>query len=309
MLEPQPAAPAKADEELPDGYDLRAQAGVGEPGRRSLLSVCVRDVDRDDSSERPSDGRPFAVRHLLTLAADFGAAWIGERDNEFVRVIAGGVWIRGPERPLLQGLWEDATIIELTVPGEWCANWQLSLAGFYDHVVDDANPWRPALASFIRELTPELIRKNPLTPETLAASLGTLLALSLSNADGVDAIRSACSAARAECPIRRTIRHRAGEPGLTVSQVAAELRLSERTAHRLLASKQLSFSKVLAECRMDLARRMLESPHFAKVPVSEIGARAGFADPSYFVRAVAKALGTTPNQYRSAKLPPRSQAS
>ena len=98
--------------------------------------------------------------------------------------------------------------------------------------------------------------------------------------------------------IGRAIRLLYAEPGLTAADVAAHLRVSERTVHRCLNKAGLTFSGVLNDCRMAVARRMLNEARFDHIGVGGIGLRVGLSDPSHFIRQCRRYLGMTPAAFR-----------
>ncbi|XIA64617.1 helix-turn-helix transcriptional regulator [Bradyrhizobium sp. TZ2] len=80
--------------------------------------------------------------------------------------------------------------------------------------------------------------------------------------------------------------------------VAEHLRVSERTLHRCLNNAGLTFSGLLNDCRMAVARRMLSEPRFDRISISGIGLRIGLSDPSHFIRQCRRYLGMTPGAFR-----------
>ncbi len=83
----------------------------------------------------------------------------------------------------------------------------------------------------------------------------------------------------------------------TLSDLAAEVGTSERTLQRRLTANASSFSQLVAEARLQEAARHLCEEHGPGL--AEIGFLSGFADQAHFTRAFSKAVGTTPNAYRS----------
>ena len=55
----------------------------------------------------------------------------------------------------------------------------------------------------------------------------------------------------------------------------------------------------LSHCRIDQAKRLLESP---ELPVKSVAARVGFRDQHYFAKAFGRHTGQTPTQYRRCAL-------
>jgi AraC-like DNA-binding protein len=81
-----------------------------------------------------------------------------------------------------------------------------------------------------------------------------------------------------------------------VSEVAHALGLSQRTLARRLAADGLTFSKILDELRVDLARRYLTEP---ALTISQIAWLLGFQEVSAFTHAFRRWTGQTPTQARS----------
>ncbi len=76
---------------------------------------------------------------------------------------------------------------------------------------------------------------------------------------------------------------------------AAALETSPRTLRRRLQEEGSSFTKVLQETRMQLARDYLRT---TSVPIADIAALLGFADESSLTRAFRRVYQVTPRQFR-----------
>jgi AraC-like DNA-binding protein len=83
-----------------------------------------------------------------------------------------------------------------------------------------------------------------------------------------------------------------------MSEVCSKLGVSQRTLVRRLASEQLTFSGVLHDLRVDLARRYLQEPD---LPVSQIAWLLGYRDASAFNHAFKRWTGETPSHARSSR--------
>jgi AraC-like DNA-binding protein len=77
---------------------------------------------------------------------------------------------------------------------------------------------------------------------------------------------------------------------------AAALETSPRTLRRRLQEEGSSFTKVLQETRMQLARDYLLT---TAVPVADIASLLGFADESSLTRAFRRVYRTTPREFRA----------
>jgi AraC-like DNA-binding protein len=81
-----------------------------------------------------------------------------------------------------------------------------------------------------------------------------------------------------------------------VDDLAHAFALSPRSLQRHLARRQLSFSGLLAEARVQCAARLLTT---SELQVAEVGYHCGFADQPHFSRQFRRATAMTPARYRA----------
>lgn len=86
---------------------------------------------------------------------------------------------------------------------------------------------------------------------------------------------------------------------LTAEYMASQFHVSIREVHRQfsLSSNGSTFLETLRDMRMKAAVRMLKNKNFAKLPISEIGIRAGFHESSYFGKVFRTMTGSSPKSY------------
>lgn len=77
--------------------------------------------------------------------------------------------------------------------------------------------------------------------------------------------------------------------------IASDLAMSNRSLQRKLKEEGVSFSELLQDCRMQLAKKYLRQ---GSKSVVETSYTLGFAEPSAFSRAFKRWTGKTPAQYR-----------
>lgn len=81
--------------------------------------------------------------------------------------------------------------------------------------------------------------------------------------------------------------------GPTIDSVAQSLKTSKRTLARRLSEEGTSFRSILVQVRLAVAHEMLTTTNLS---VSKVAWRAGYAEPSSFVRAYTKAYGHSPGK-------------
>ncbi len=98
----------------------------------------------------------------------------------------------------------------------------------------------------------------------------------------------------------RTLRSGLSDPRLSPATLAAEHRISVRSLHYAFAATGTTFVEQLMRARLQRARELLADPHLRDLPVIEVAARCGFADPSHFARRFRRQFGVTPLAFRRA---------
>lgn len=92
------------------------------------------------------------------------------------------------------------------------------------------------------------------------------------------------------------------EPSLCPADVAAQVGISKRYLHQLIASTNTTFSERLREIRLNHAKRMLSNSENRHLSITLIAMYCGFADAGHFARSFKKLVGVTPSAYRRARL-------
>jgi AraC-like DNA-binding protein len=94
---------------------------------------------------------------------------------------------------------------------------------------------------------------------------------------------------------------RDGSPG--VHSVARMLGLSARTLQRRLFDEGVTYARVVARARFDLAQRMLDDP---ACKIIEVALDLGYSDQAHFARAFVRWSGLAPGDFRRLRLTGRS---
>ncbi|WP_116133495.1 AraC family transcriptional regulator [Tropicimonas sp. IMCC34043] len=95
--------------------------------------------------------------------------------------------------------------------------------------------------------------------------------------------------------VRQLILQRFGAASLDQTDIARALGCSRRSLRRRLAESGTSYSRVLADCRIGVARHRLQH---STQSVASIAEELGYSDPTAFDRAFRRAAGLSPTQFR-----------
>ncbi len=95
--------------------------------------------------------------------------------------------------------------------------------------------------------------------------------------------------------VQREILRRLGECPSDQTEIAKVLGMSRRTLRRRLEVEGTYFSNILSNCRIKVAKRMLEN---SPLPLSSVAVHLGYSDTTAFERAFKQKQNQTPAQYR-----------
>lgn len=96
--------------------------------------------------------------------------------------------------------------------------------------------------------------------------------------------------------VRRLLRNSLVNGQFTISDIAKQLGMHERTMHRHLEKEGTTFRRELEGIRYEAARQLLSK---SKTPLSGIADALGYSEASTFIRSFRRWSGTTPAQWRS----------
>lgn len=94
------------------------------------------------------------------------------------------------------------------------------------------------------------------------------------------------------------IRKHASRPGFRISELAIELKVSESYLRKLFAEVSQTFSSLLLETRLVMARDKLNDHRLDGLQISQIAFDSGFGDVSYFNRTFYRRFEMTPTEAR-----------
>lgn len=160
------------------------------------------------------------------------------------------------------------------------------------------------LATLMADLAPHLEEDwfSGASAARLSHALVDLLSVALLEARGPhDATRDSGTAPLVDSVYRFVEQHLADQR-LSPRVIADAHHISLRQLHRLFEDEDVTPAEWIRSRRLEEVSRQLADPASAHVPVSSVGARWGYADPSAFSRAFRARYGVPPRDYRAAIL-------
>jgi len=191
---------------------------------------------------------------------------------------------------------ETTRTVALRLPRDWLRNWIPAPENLAGRAFRPGSGWSTTLSSALANLDANGEDELALPEGAVAEQIVALLAL----AGGPD-LHVSRGSDKLLNRIRRTIRDRCHEAGLTPGAVADEHGISKRYLHYLFANTDSTFGDELMRMRLDNAHRLLSDTRFAALTVSEVATRCGFLEPSHFARRFRKAYGAGPMEFRVKK--------
>lgn len=183
--------------------------------------------------------------------------------------------------------------VALRLPTDWLKGWiahpECNAARHFN-----TGGWSAALCAAVASLDVNSCDQLALPRDAIADPIATLLKLAIGPERGASSQHPTLFN-----QLLRTLQNRLHETDLSPMTVAAEHSISARSVHYAFARAQTTFVERLMELRLARAREMLRDAHLLDLPVAEVAARCGFADPSHFARRFRRRFGQSPLQFRS----------
>lgn len=191
----------------------------------------------------------------------------------------------------------DSTLsIAMRFPQDWLRNWLPAPETLAGRPLQPGAGWSGALCAALTNLDTDYEDELAVPAGTVAEQIAVLLALCA----GRDAQALTVSEKLFQ-RIRRSIRDRCHEAGLSPATIADEHGISKRYLHYLCAHAGTTFRDELMRTRLECAHRLLSDGRYDALPIGEITGRCGFVEPSHFARRFRKAYGLGPKEFRAAR--------
>ncbi len=278
--------------ECPAGerFQARLEQCVLGPAQLNLVHATAQQVAR---TRRAIARSPQAAFHLLQLRA--GHCELEHRGRSAV-MHAGDCVLVDSTEPHTVRCPVPTRCLLVQFPRPWLLAWLPAPESVAGRVLRPRSGWSFALSAAIANLRPEEVEGLSLPRGVLAEQVAALLALAAGRTAPLPTRRDELRAR-----LMRALHDRYHEPGLSPAAVALALGISKRYLHFLFATLGTTFGGELLRIRLERARRVLIDERFGEVPIGEIAARCGFAEPSHFARCYRRRFGSAPAAYRSAR--------
>ncbi len=197
---------------------------------------------------------------------------------------------------------EPTTALALRLPQPWLQYWLPDPAECVARTFG-AQGWSAALCAALSSLDTDSYHALALPAGSVAEHIAALLALAAGRPAQVTRRTGLLD------ELVRALRDRLHEQDLSPEALALQFGISRRYVHHLFAAGHTTFGEQLTRMRLERARELLLDARFAALPIGEVAARCGFADPSHFARRFRLQFGRSPSELRGASIeraaPPR----
>ncbi len=184
--------------------------------------------------------------------------------------------------------------LSVQIPQRWLRTWLPQADDATVITLADHSPWGATLASALGNLKPDALGQIALPFGVVADQIGAMLALATGHQDAELTPHGGALIRR----LMRTIAEQSSDPALDPAAIAAVHGISKRYLHLVLAKGGTSFGAVLIEARLQRTKALLEDRRFARISISDIAWRSGFANPSHFARRFRLRFGIAPGLLR-----------
>lgn len=155
------------------------------------------------------------------------------------------------------------------------------------------------LIEMIRTLASDIDRLEPASAAAVAQGVEHILIAGLRALPSANAQPMSSLTAFHRERIKALVRERLRDPHLSVAEIAARLRISVSTVHRVFAGEACSITDWIWAQRLDRVKRDLCDPALASRNISDLAFSWGFNDAAHFSRAFRARFGCAPRELRA----------
>jgi AraC-like DNA-binding protein len=268
----------------------------------SNLVVTCSNQDRQSFSIAPRRARSSGI-DLIQIGCYRSGGYRGDADGTSIEGRPGDIQILDLSRPM-QSIETASDMVCVFVPREILQSKLGEIHGL--HGADLRGGLGPLLADYLRALAARLPDMSESDADAAAAATIDIIAACLRPT--AESMRGAAAPIEDAVLVRakRLIEQNLHSPRLTPDFLCRTLGVSRRTLYRLFEPRSGVHAYILRR-RLDQIMQALTDPD-NRQPISELGARYGFASRETFWRAFRKEYGVTPGDIRARKTHTRAWA-
>lgn len=218
-----------------------------------------------------------------------------EHDNIRFFAPEGSIALIDNSKPYSIDFPQGSVCLSVRAETNWLEQWLPHPHLATGSAVDGQRPWTAPIIACLKALASDGPQNAAFGRETIADQLGALLAhaftakLTAGDTDHrVELYRRARTRISDMCVVH----------GLSVSDLAREVGISERYLHKLFADRGGTVGASVTEARLQRARSMLQSSQHASQSISTIAWQCGFPDRRHFTRRYRQRFQEAPSDTR-----------
>jgi len=197
---------------------------------------------------------------------------------------------------------EGSNCLTVRMPEPWLTPWVSAPQEAIGRPLGVDQPWARPLAGLLTAIADAGLDTAALPRTVVADQIGAMCAL-LAEAGTAESKGRNDGLLRR---IRAAIRDLHADPMIDPAVIAAELGISRRHLHRVLAAHGTTFGATLNGIRLSRAELLLSDPRNQGKPIGTIAWDVGYEDQGHFARLFRARRGVSPTQFRAAlSLEPR----
>lgn len=261
---------------------------------RSLGPLRVALVDAEfQAVTHNADGRDDRLQLVLVEKGFLELERFGRR-----LMVEAGDWCLLDERESYSfETSETCSCVVLQMPGTWTRSFIPELGGALISRRNCEPHWRDAMSYALKAVGSRSMPRLPMDDIYVAENLAGLLSLSLGPSHETNLPGQKGSLMRA---IRRLMKKRFCETGLTAADIASEIGISRRYLNTIFAQEGTTFRSELLNLRIARAKQILSDKRFRSVSISQIADQVGFPSPAGFAKNFRDFVKLLPSDFRQA---------
>lgn len=221
------------------------------------------------------------------------------QDGRCARLAPGDFALYDSTRPYDLVFGADFQQIVLMLPGPALRAELRATERLTAHAVSGRRGAGHLMIEMIRTLAQDMATLEPASAAAVAHSVTQILVAGLRTLPAAQPAPVSSLTALHRAQIRAYVQQHLADPALDVARIAAALRLSPSSVHRVFAGEPCSVSEWIWSQRLERLARDLADPALRRRSVSDLAFALGFNDAAHVSRAFKARFGCSPRDHRT----------